>query len=214
MMKSMFYLLLALTAVLAATASDFKPDPILDTDGNTVVGGHSYYLIPAVPGKGGGLGLAGRGDKKCPLDIVQESSEENNGIPVRFSDWWSNIGYVPQTEILRVEMDVGDTACCRQTYWKYDSDFDKERKQLFVIAAPKDRSSSSTYHLKKSGDGYKFVWCPSIDCAGKLCSEECDVLGIFVDEKGVRRLVASSEPHLVKFKKADGGPDYLSKSTI
>lgn len=57
------------------------------------------------------------------------------------------------------------------------------------------------------------MWCPSIDLAGKLSSSECDVVRIFVDEKGVRRLVSSSKPHLFKFKRA-AVPDGFSKSTI
>ncbi|CAA7043117.1 unnamed protein product [Microthlaspi erraticum] len=192
MMKSMLYFLLALTTVLAlaATASGFDYEPVLDTSGKKVIGGRSYYLIPAVPGKGGGL------------------------------EWWNNVESVPQSESLHIEMDIwgsdANMTCCRQTSWKVDGNYDKERKQFFVMASSKDRFSSSTFDLKKTGDAYKIMFCPSIDCAAsnsKLCGSGCSDIGIFVDEKGVRRLAFSSKPHLVKFKRfVPGLPQGLSKT--
>ncbi|KAF8090440.1 LOW QUALITY PROTEIN: hypothetical protein N665_0476s0019 [Sinapis alba] len=143
----------------------------------------------------GGLGLAGRGDKKCPLDIVQESSEENNGIPLKLSEWMNHIGYVPKNENLRIEMDTGDKVCCDQTYWSVDNHLDEKTQQTFVLAGPKTKWSTNSFDLQKSGEGYKFVWCPTHDLgACKLYSPECNDLGIFVDEKGVRRLAFSDEP--------------------
>ncbi|KAG2254082.1 hypothetical protein Bca52824_084218 [Brassica carinata] len=82
-MNPMFYFLIALTAVLAATAN--AGGPVLDIDDEIIFDG-SYYVIPAFFGAdGGGLTLSPLGNKQCPLYIGQEASDANMGIPVRFS---------------------------------------------------------------------------------------------------------------------------------
>ncbi|KAL0715718.1 hypothetical protein Bca4012_065040 [Brassica carinata] len=109
-MNPMLNFLLALTAVLAATAN--AGGRIYDTDGDVIIGG-SYYVLPRIWGAaGGGLNLAPPpppGDNQCPLFIGQEPSEVNKGIPVRFSNWRSSVRFVPESTNLNIKMDVKAT---------------------------------------------------------------------------------------------------------
>ncbi|CAH2067034.1 unnamed protein product [Thlaspi arvense] len=199
-MNPTFYIVLALTAVLAANVYG----AVLDIDGDIIFRG-SYYVLPFVRGRGGGLTLSGRGGELCPLDIVQESSETDEGNPVKFSNWAPRVAFVPESSNLNIQTDVEATICFQSTYWRV-GEFDEERKQYFVVAGPKPEgsgqdSSKSFFQIVKSGDDtYKFVFCPrTCDSGGPKCSD----VGIFVDEIGVRRLALSSKPFLVKFKKAN-----------
>ncbi|CAH8312050.1 unnamed protein product [Eruca vesicaria subsp. sativa] len=204
-MKPMFYVFLAITAVLATTTNSHTP--VLDIDGDIIYRG-SYYVLPVMRGQGGGVTLSGRGNNPCPLDIVQESSEVDVGLPVKFSNWMTKIASVPESQNLNIETDIAATICVQSTYWWLDT-YDKERKKWFVTAGPKPQgpggdSFRSFFQIVKAGDNaYKFVFCPR-DCAGshKVCSPNCHDVGIFVDEKGVRRLALSNKPFLVIFKKA------------
>ncbi|ESQ27858.1 hypothetical protein EUTSA_v10019151mg [Eutrema salsugineum] len=193
-MNHTFYFVLALTAVLAANAYG----AVLDIDGDSMFDG-SYYVLPVIRGQGGGLSLGGRGGQPCPLDIVQESSEVDDGIPVKFSNWSLKVAFVPESARLNIETDVAATICIQSTYWRV-GEFDDERKQYFVVAGPQD-SFKSFFTIEKSGDdAYKFRFCPrTCESGGPKCSD----VGIFVDETGVRRLALSDEPFLVMFKKAN-----------
>ncbi|KAG2321827.1 hypothetical protein Bca52824_015040 [Brassica carinata] len=92
-------------AVFAATANAGGP-PVLDTNGDAIFGG-SYYVLPALSdADGGGLTLVTLRDRQCPLLIGQEYSEVERGIPVKFSNWRSRVGFVPESENLNIEMDV------------------------------------------------------------------------------------------------------------
>ncbi|XP_010416122.1 PREDICTED: trypsin inhibitor BvTI-like [Camelina sativa] len=194
-MKPMFYFLVALTAVLAATIANAQP--VLDIDGDIIFDG-SYYVLPVIRGQGGGLTLAGRGDQPCPLDIVQESSEVDEGIPVKFSNWRSRVGFVPESENLNIETDVAATICVQSTYWWVDT---KAKFRVTAGPKPEEESLLSFFQIQNVYDHYyQFAFCPS---GPKGCYD----VGIFVDENGVRRLAltkrSDNTPFLVMFKKAN-----------
>ncbi|KAL0701621.1 hypothetical protein Bca4012_057743 [Brassica carinata] len=198
-MSPTFYFVLALTAVLATTTYG----AVLDINGDTIFR-DSYYVLPVIRGQGGGLSLRGRGDLDVSfgpvisntLDIVQRSSELEEGIPVKFSNWKIKVAFVPESRNLNIETVVRATICIQSTYWRV-GEFDEERKQNFVVAGPQD-SQKSFFQIQKCGDdAYKFVFCPP------ALETRCSNVGIFVDEVGVRRLALTSEPFLVVFKKAN-----------
>lgn len=90
-----FYFLLALTLVLVTNTYG----AVLDIDGDIFFRG-SYYVLPVIRGRGGGVSLRGRGGELCPFDIVQESSEVDEGIPVKFSNWRPRVAFVPNHRTL------------------------------------------------------------------------------------------------------------------
>ncbi|CAH8359317.1 unnamed protein product [Eruca vesicaria subsp. sativa] len=188
-MNPMFYFLLALTTILAATAN---AGPVLDVNGDIIFGG-SYYVLPLIWGPtGGGLTLVSRGGNQCPLFIGQARSEVNRGIPVKFSNWRSRVGFVPESENLNIQMDVEPKVCARSTYW-WVTPAPSPWRSLFIAAGPKpeaggEDSSRSFFQIKKTSanfHAYKFVYCSD--------GNDCIDVGTNV-EGGVRGLVIGSTP--------------------
>ncbi|KAL0731722.1 hypothetical protein Bca4012_027816 [Brassica carinata] len=198
-MNPMFYFLLALAAVLAATAN--AGEPVLDTDGNFIFDG-SYYVLPAIFGPpGGGLNLAPRGDDQCPLFVGQEFSKVDRGIPVKFSNWKSRVGFVPESANLNIEMATKATICVQSTYW-WVTAAPSHLSTLFITAGPKpesgEDSSRTFFQIKKNEgfpNGYNIVFSPN--------GNDCINVGI-VDEYGVKRLALDDSSFPVMFMKATG----------
>ncbi|KAJ4875016.1 kunitz trypsin inhibitor 1 [Raphanus sativus] len=188
-MNHMFYFLLALTAVLAATAN---AGPVLDVNGDIIFGG-SYYAISVIRGAGGGgLTLTPRNGNQCPLFIGQERSDLRRGIPVKFSNWRSRVGFVPESENLNIEMDVEPTFCAESTYW-WVTPAPSPWRSLFIAVGPKpeaggEDSSRSFFQIKKTSENpnaYKFAYCRD--------GNDCTDVGRN-EEGGVRGLVIGSTP--------------------
>ncbi|CAG7904494.1 unnamed protein product [Brassica rapa] len=195
MMNPMFYFLLALTAVLAATAN---AGPVLDIDGDIIFHG-SYYVIPVIRGpEGGGLTLTPRNGNQCPLFIGQERSEVERGIPVKFSNWRSRVGFVPESENLNIKMDVEATICAQSTYW-WVTPAPSHWRSLFIAAGPKpeaggEDSSRSFFQIRKTEtklNAYKFAFCRD--------GNDCIDVGKNV-EGGVQGLVVSRPPFATPFE--------------
>ncbi|KAF3582347.1 hypothetical protein DY000_02035188 [Brassica cretica] len=74
-MNTLFYFLLASTAVLATTAN--ASEPVVDADGDLISDG-SYYAVP-VSDNEGGLTLGSGGGNQCPLYIGPELSTNEEG---------------------------------------------------------------------------------------------------------------------------------------
>ncbi|KAL1339226.1 hypothetical protein AAHE18_U019700 [Arachis hypogaea] len=58
---------------------------LVDTDGNLIENGGSYYILPVFRGNGGGIGQTATGNETCPLTVVQQHSEVDNGLPIIIS---------------------------------------------------------------------------------------------------------------------------------
>ncbi|KAG2252987.1 hypothetical protein Bca52824_083123 [Brassica carinata] len=99
-MSPTFYFALVLTLALATKTYG----AVLDIDGDIIFRG-SYYVLPVIRGRGGGVTLQGRGGELCPYDIVQESSEVDEGIPVKFSNWRPRVAFVPESQDLNIKTD-------------------------------------------------------------------------------------------------------------
>ncbi|CAN6935391.1 unnamed protein product [Brassica oleracea] len=200
-MKPMFYFLVALTVVLAATAN--AGEPVLDSDGDIITNG-SYYVLPAIAGAiGGGLNLSADPWLKCPHYIGQEDSTVNRGFPVKFSNWQSKVGFVPESERLNIEMDGKATICVQPTYWGAIGD-DPWLHSLSIKVGPKPGAGKDSinafFQIKKTEDVgvYNIASCP--------VGNTCETVGLLVGG-GVRRLVARfayAKPFPVRLVKATG----------
>ncbi|KAJ4866714.1 kunitz trypsin inhibitor 1 [Raphanus sativus] len=183
-MKPMFYFFLALTSVFAAAAN--AGTPVLDSKGRVITEG-SYYVKPLgalFDTGGGGLTLSTLNGKQCPLFVGQEDSDSNVGIPVKFSDWKSSDGFVPESENLNIEMDIEETICFESTYWRI-TPADVVPMALFIKAGPKP--SSGLFQIKKSDrlrGRYRIFFCPD--------GYDCTKVGTYVDQQGVRRLALNT----------------------
>lgn len=60
-----------------------RAEVVLDTSGDKVVPFEEYYILPFNFALGGGLSLANTSNKTCPVDVIKEISEVENGMPLK-----------------------------------------------------------------------------------------------------------------------------------
>ena len=202
MFLSLFFLLLTFTTNLAPGAAESAPDAVRDTDGNILRTGVDYYILPVVRGRGGGLTLASIGNKTCPLDVVQERHEIENGLPLTFTPVNPKKGVVRVSTDLNIKFSAS-TVCVQSTVWRLD--YDKSTGQRFVSSGgvegnPGPATLSNWFKIEKFRDDYKLVFCPTV-C--NFCKVVCKDVGIFIDDDGLRRLaLTDDQPFKVMFKNA------------
>ncbi|KAJ6867722.1 hypothetical protein NC652_038815 [Populus alba x Populus x berolinensis] len=176
---------------VAATAA---PEPVLDVTGKILRTGTSYYILPVVRGRGGGLKMASTGRRTCPLAVVQERYEASNGLPLKLTPVNTKKGVVRVHTDLNIRFSAA-SICHQSTAWKLDN-YDEWTKQWFVTTNgvegnPGPETTNNWFKIEKFEDKYKLVFCPTV-C--QHCKVMCKDIGIFVDAKGVRRLALSSVP--------------------
>ncbi|KAA8522732.1 hypothetical protein F0562_009106 [Nyssa sinensis] len=196
------FFLFAFSANPLLGVADDAPNPVLDVAGNTVQTGVDYYILPAIRGTGGGLTLASnRNGSNCPLDVVQEQKEVDNGLPLTFSPVTKE-GVVREITDQNIKFSAA-TICAQSTVWQL-GDFDESVRRIFVTTGgvegnPSRETLSNWFRIEKYDEDYKLVFCPSV--CSITCRPLCGDIGIFV-ENGTRRLALSDEPLKVVFKKA------------
>ncbi|TKY45594.1 Kunitz-type trypsin inhibitor KTI1 [Spatholobus suberectus] len=75
------FLLSAFTSYLPSATTAF----VLDTDGDPLLNGGTYYVLPVIRGKGGGNRTSKTGNETCPLTVVQsplDKGYDKNFIPI------------------------------------------------------------------------------------------------------------------------------------
>nr|XP_043634985.1 miraculin-like [Erigeron canadensis] len=175
---------------------------VLDTDQMSLLTGPSYYIVPAVSGRGGGVKLAPTtSNQTCPLDVAQENNEQLNGSPVNFLLAIPNRGGG-----IRESMDLnirfsGATTCGKPAVWRIENvNGQRVVTSRGVLGNPGRETISSWFKIVKYEDAYKIVFCPAV-C--KTCRPACGDVGSTIAKNGRRSLVLSSkDPLKVKFKKA------------
>ncbi|XP_073146872.1 kunitz trypsin inhibitor 5-like [Henckelia pumila] len=178
-----------------------QPAPVLDTDGKALRAGVDYYVLPVFRGRGGGLTLDSTDEQNpCPLDVVQEQSEVDRGLPVYFKP------VNPKKGVIRLETDLNvlfnaSSICVQTTLWKLDV-FDESTGKYFITTGgvegnPGRDTISNWFKIQKYDSDYKFVYCPTV-C--DICRPVCGDVGIFIKD-GKRRLALSDVPLKVMFKK-------------
>ncbi|XP_010539107.1 PREDICTED: 21 kDa seed protein-like [Tarenaya hassleriana] len=207
-MNPKLYFAFAVAAFLTANAN--VAAAVLDTDGEILLPGISYHILPAKRGcsRGGGVTVMFNHTEFCSVkgNVIQANSVTEEAARVRFSNWAPKVAFVPESTDLIIEIDLGITVCQKTPFWGI-GEFDGERNKWFVsTGAGSDGfgpgSVNSLFKIEKSenlGDAYKIVFCPS-NC--ESCRPICGDVGIFEDENGVLRLALSDWPFEVVFKKA------------
>lgn len=204
MFLSLSFLLLTFTTNLVPGAAESAPDAVRDIDGDIVRTGVNYYILPVARGRGGGLTLASTGNKTCPLDVVQERHEVENGLPLTFTPVNPKKGVVRVSTDLNIKFSAS-TVCVQSTVWKLEN-FDESLGRWFVSSGgvegnPGPATLSNWFKIDKSEDDYyKLVFCPTV-C--NFCKVVCKEVGVFIDDDGSRRLaLTDDQPFRVFFKKA------------
>ncbi|KAF7813421.1 kunitz-type trypsin inhibitor KTI1-like [Senna tora] len=184
--------LLALSLSLLAFFSATTSAVVLDTDGDAVQNGGSYYILPAFRGKGGGLGLARTGYETCPLSVVQDSNQLSNGMPVEISSPL-RITIIKEGFPLNLRFEAVPICAVTPSRWTVVKDAPHPVK----LTGFYENTLSGSFTIEKYDMDYKLKFC------GRE-SDTCADVGVYVDENGVRQLVMgeANGQLVVKFKKA------------
>ncbi|KAI4347373.1 hypothetical protein L6164_008189 [Bauhinia variegata] len=164
-------------------------DTVLDTDGNPVANGSQYYMLPATKETGGGFKFTRTENEKCPLSVVQASSELSKGLPVIISPRQGK-DIIPTGWYVDVQFVKAPNCAPKPSVWCVPPD-------SYSVKIRTDGRFSSDFTIEKaSEDGYKFMHCPSHP-------RSCREIGIVIDEGKNRLLKRGGEnPLIVRFKKA------------
>ncbi|XP_006653614.1 alpha-amylase/subtilisin inhibitor-like [Oryza brachyantha] len=175
------------------------PPPVYDTDGHELSAAESYYVLPAIPGHGGGLTMAPR-VFPCPLLVAQETDERRKGFTVRFTPWGGGAAAAsPDKTTIRVSTDVrirfnAATTCVQSTEWHIgDEPLTGVRRVVTgPVIGPSPGGRENAFRVERyGGGGYKLA----------SCRDSCQDLGVSRD--GARAWLGASQPaHVVVFKKA------------
>ncbi|XP_054782193.1 trypsin inhibitor 1B-like [Prosopis cineraria] len=185
-----FFLLFAFTSSKFASAS---ADMVLDAEGDMLKNGGSYHIVPALSGRGGGLGLAATGNETCPLTVVQRPSEETDGLPLIISSP-ARIAYIAEGLLLDIAFSAVPT--CAPTPSKWTIVEEQPAGMSVKISGYNNAVDGKFKIIKYQSLFYKLKFCPTGD--------PCGDLGLYYDESGNRHLVIVTDesPLAVVFKKA------------
>ncbi|KAG5534225.1 hypothetical protein RHGRI_022377 [Rhododendron griersonianum] len=185
-------------------AADSAPNLVLDVEGNELRKGIDYYVLPVIRGNSGGLTLPSTSNATtaCPLDVVQELHEVDNGLPLTFSPVNPKKGLIRVSTDTNIKFSVA-IVCVRSTVWRLDG-YDESVGKSFVTAGgiegdPGRETVSNWFRIDEYEGDYKLVFCPMV-C--NVCKVRCGDIGVYIDVHGTRRLALSEVPLKIMFKKA------------
>ncbi|OIV98953.1 hypothetical protein TanjilG_07388 [Lupinus angustifolius] len=156
------FLLFAFTAKLQLAFSDEEVEQVVDVNGNPIFPGGKYYILPAIRGpQGGGLKLGQTGGSSCPVTVLQNFLEVENGVPIKFTI----PGISPGEIYTGTQLDIESTKkpyCATSSKWIVFVDNDIA-KACVGIGGPKDHPGKQTlvgkFHIQKYKRAYKLVFC-------------------------------------------------------
>ncbi|XP_028797075.1 trypsin inhibitor DE-3-like [Neltuma alba] len=199
MKTTLFALFLFFFALVSA-----KP-AFVDTDGNNIINGGYYYILPVVWGPGGGVDIASTSNETCPLSVVQTSSELFNGSPIRISSP-HKIAELETNYIL--DLTVVAPPSCADTPATLTVVSEDDATAKVKLAGYGNAVSGwfkvqalNGFWMKKGVWIYKIEFCPTV---GNSCGD----VGISYDDKGNRLLAIShNNPFMVVFGKAESSAE-------
>ncbi|XP_071707290.1 miraculin-like, partial [Rutidosis leptorrhynchoides] len=192
------FLIFILISIFSYSSSQ---SPVLDTDQMPLVTGQSYYIVPAVSGRGGGVKLSPTtSNQTCPLDVAQENNEQLNGDRLNFLLAVPNrAGVIRETKDLNIKFTDG-TTCGLPAVWRIENvNGQRVVTSRGTVGNPGSGTLSNWFRFEKFEDGYKIVFCPGV-CS--TCRPACGNVGSTIAKNGRRSLLLSNDPLKVKFIKA------------
>ncbi|KAH7840811.1 hypothetical protein Vadar_021927 [Vaccinium darrowii] len=199
------YTLISSSPLIANQSYTPTNTTILDVEGQELQSTTRYYIFPVeTPNRGGGLGLSSK-DGTCPHNVMQETLESSNGLPLRLLTIDNKSGSINLSTDVNIAF-MAATTCVQSAVWRVGGISDSEvsgRRYVTsggVVGQPGLDTMRSWFKVEKNGNGngYKIVYCPSF-CSS--CRIACGNVGVLV-ENGKRWLGLTADPLLVIFKKA------------
>lgn len=182
-----------------------EQEAVHDIKGRRLRVDQPYSILPADPSTGIGFNMEVIGNKTCPFDVIQ--AKDFYEIPLQLYPVNSTKG-----DIIRISTDLNIffwntyTSCLPEysNFWKVDNS-NPSAGEYFITTGgekgnPGPKTISNWFKIEKSGDFYKFVYCPFV-C--KTCKVICKNIGIYVED-GKRRAALSDVPFKFNFNKFTG----------
>ncbi|KAK7339760.1 hypothetical protein VNO77_20442 [Canavalia gladiata] len=182
------FLLSSFMSHLSSATADF----VVDTDGEAMQNGGTYYILPVFRGKGGGIERVTTGNESCPLTVVQSRVEIEIGLPIRIASPL-RIANIYEGLILNLTFTNGPSCSPTPSKWTIV----KGLPEGLAIKLPGyNNILSGWFKIEKASLNYKLVFCIR-------ASDTCRDVGISIDDVGIRRLVlvTNNDPLIVRFKK-------------
>ncbi|XP_076902158.1 kunitz trypsin inhibitor 5-like [Bidens hawaiensis] len=193
------FILFLLFSTLSLSLAQPSPDAVRDIDGSLLRTGTEYYILPVFRGRGGGVTLAATRNESCPLDVVQEGFELDNGLPVKFTPVDPKKGVIRESTDLNIIFPAS-SICVQSNVWVLEN-----YEGQWIISGhgtagnPGRETLSNWFKIETYESDYKLVFCPTV-C--DFCKPVCGDIGVVFAENGSRRLAISDVPFKVKFRKA------------
>ncbi|XP_057718931.1 factor Xa inhibitor BuXI-like [Arachis stenosperma] len=168
---------------------------LLDTDGDLIQNGGLYYILPVFRGNGGGIGRTTTGNETCPLTVVQQRSEVDNGLPIKISSL-ALILYL--YEGLPLDLSFSAVPLCTPipSRWTLVKGLLGGKGATVKLTGFYENEVQGWFEIRKHLDDYKLRFCAS-------SNNNCVDIGVKRDDEGNRLLVATEDnPFVVMFKKA------------
>lgn len=161
MMGSAFLVLSFLLFALAAkplprVAAGAAPEPVLDIAGKVLRTGTYYDILPVVRGRGGGITFAITGHKSCPVDVMLDSYEDSDGLPLQFIPANRKKGVIRLSTDLNVKF-PGPASCAPTAVWKVEDDDELTGGQMFISTSgvegnPGPETLDNWFKIEKYGN--------------------------------------------------------------
>ncbi|KAF7820296.1 kunitz-type trypsin inhibitor alpha chain-like [Senna tora] len=197
-MKNLFQYLPLLVLLFAFTSTTtVLADFVLDSDGEPIRNSAgSYYILPVLRGKGGGLEVAQTRPETCPLPVVQAPLDISKGIPARFSSIL-RIAFIFTGLPLNIQFVPSEPSTCLP----FPAPWKVEKESLAVtISTEGIEDFRGPFQIQRANDGeedstdYKIQYCGR-EYDSK--NQDCMDLGISIDGDQSRRLVVKDGDPLV-----------------
>ncbi|XP_054779556.1 trypsin inhibitor DE-3-like [Prosopis cineraria] len=194
--------LFSLSVLFAFISSFATAQFVLDIEGNYLINGGTYYILPHIWALGGGLKLAKTGNETYPLSVVQSPFETDNGLPWRI------------TSPLRIKFIPANTSLDFSTLgkvprlWKWAVVEEEDGNKPVKIIRYENTLKGWFKIQQYNSWAYKIVFCPTN-------GDSCGDLGISRDDDGKRLLVITDDnPLFVVFVKAESSDSQIRASII
>ncbi|XP_014492684.1 trypsin inhibitor A-like [Vigna radiata var. radiata] len=194
---STFFFSLFLLSIFTSNLPSAAADVVTDRDGDALMNGGTYHILPLFGVRDGGVELAATGNETCPLTVVQSrTSKIFRGLPVIISSPY-RIAYINEALILNLAFASPPSCAPTPPKWTVVKDLPEG---LAVKLPGYSSTVSGWFKIEKSSLEYlyKVVFCAR---SGGTCGE----VGISVDDEGMSRLVLTEEEDdgiIVEFMKA------------
>ncbi|KAG5027490.1 hypothetical protein JHK82_023340 [Glycine max] len=190
--------------LLCALTSSYQPsataDIVFDTEGNPIRNGGTYYVLPVIRGKGGGIEFAKTETETCPLTVVQSPFEVSKGLPLIIS---SPFKILDITEGLILSLSFTYVPPCASTPSRWTVILKGLPEELHVKLTGYKNTIDGWFRIQRASSEsnyYKLVFCTSND------DSSCGDIVAPIDREGNRPLIVTHDqnhPLLVQFQKVE-----------